>query len=235
MLYPLILFLLAPAATGEIAGSEIVAQMLHAETERTAALKSYTGMRRYTFENKRVGKRAEVNVRVACDASGAKTFQVVSESGSGFVRNRVIRKMIDAEQESSQKSDHERSRIIPANYEFHLTGTDAVNGRTAYVFEIAPRTANKFLIRGRIWVDAEDFAISRVEGQPAKNPSFWIKSVHIVQQYGRIGRFWLPAMNESRADARIFGPTEVTIQYFDYVTTEQKATSGPAVGETGQP
>jgi hypothetical protein len=42
-------------------------------------------------------------------------------------------------------------------------------------------------------------------------------------------------MNESRADARIFGPTEVTIQYFDYITTEQKATSRPTVGETGQP
>ncbi len=40
---------------------------------------------------------------------------------------------------------------------------------------VEPQTNNKLLFRGRIWVDAEDFAVVRIEAVPAKNPSFWTK------------------------------------------------------------
>lgn len=214
------LFLLAMiqgATPPPLTTAEIVERMLRADTERLTALCGYTGMRRYRFENKRFNKRAEMVVRVACDSTGAKTFEVISESGSGFVRNRIIRKMIEAEREASQKGENEQTRIIPANYDFRLLGTDISDGRRSYVLEISPKTKNKFLIRGRIWVDAEEFAIARIEGQPAQNPSFWVRSVKVVHRYERAGRFWLPAMNESRAQARIFGATDVAIEYYDYV------------------
>jgi len=38
-----------------------------------------------------------------------------------------------------------------------------------------------------------------------------------VHRYGKTGPFWLPTLNHSRAEARIFGSTEVTIEYFDYL------------------
>ena len=66
-------------------------------------------------------------------------------------------------------------------------------------------------------MDAEDFAITRLEGNPAKNPSFWIHSVHIVHRYEHIGNFWLPVADRFLSEARIFGSTEVEIEYFDYV------------------
>jgi len=213
------LFLMAmmQGAPPPLTATEIVERMLRADTERLTALCGYTGMRRYRFENKRFNKRAEMVVRVACDRTGAKTFEVISESGSGFVRNRIIRKMIEAEREASQKGEREQTRITPANYDFRLVGMDVSDGRESYVLEINPKTRNKFLIRGRIWVDAEEFAITRIEGQPAENPSFWVRSVKVVHRYERAGRFWLPAMNESRAQARIFGVTDVAIEYYDYV------------------
>jgi hypothetical protein len=40
----------------------------------------------------------------------------------------------------------------------------------------------------------------------------------VEQRYGRTGQFWLPALNHSTADARIFGSTEVVIEYSDYKT-----------------
>jgi hypothetical protein len=198
---------------------EIVDRMVKADDERLAALAGFTGMRRYRFENKKTNKRAEMTVRMKRDALGVKSFDVVAESGSGFVRNRVLRKMVDAEEEASRKTENQQTRIVPANYDFRLIGTETLDGRDSYVLEINPKTQNKFLIRGRIWVDAADFAIARVEGRPARNPSFWIHSVQVVQQYRREGGFWLPQRNESRAQARIFGPTEVVIEYFDYVTS----------------
>jgi hypothetical protein len=198
--------------------AEIVERMVQADNNRLAALDRYTGVRHYRFENKKSGKTAEMTVRMSCNG-GVKNFEIVSESGSGFVRNHIIRKMIEAEQESSQKGERKESRIIPENYDFRLVGSERSDGRDNYVLEIAPKKPTKFSIRGRIWVDAQDFAIARVEGQPGKNPSFWIRSVNIEQRYGRTGQFWLPSLNHSVAQARIFGTTEVVIEYSEYQTT----------------
>ena len=216
----LALGLAAQGAPPLLAVEQIVDRMVRADESRAAALGGYTGIRRYRFENKRVNKRAEIVVRLTCGRSGVKTFEVVSESGSAFVRSHVLLKMIEAEIESSQKDDRQQSRILPQNYDFRLIGTDASEGRPAYLLDLIPKTKNKFLIQGRIWVDAEDYAITRIEGSPAKNPSFWIKSVRIVHRYNKTGRFWLPVLNSSVAEARVFGPTDVMIEYSDYVVTE---------------
>jgi hypothetical protein len=209
-----------PPARLPITATEVVDRMVQADNQRMAAFPGYTGMRRYHFENKKLNKRAEMTVHVVCDQTGAKTFEVVAENGSGFVRTRIIRRMIDAEQEASQKGEHQQTRIIPENYDFQLLGTEISDGRPAYVLEISPKTKNQFLVRGRIWVDAEDFAITRVAGSPAKNPSFWIRKVQVLHRYDRIGRFWLPVTNQSHAEVRIFGATEVGIEYFDYRISE---------------
>jgi hypothetical protein len=97
-----------------------------------------------------------------------------------------------------------------------LLGRDTIDQRPAYVLAIAPKTRNKYLIEGKIWVDADEYAITRIEGKPAKNPSFWIKSVHFVHNYQKSGPFWLPVSDRSVSDARILGATELTIEYFDY-------------------
>ena len=202
---------------------EIVDRLVQADNDRLAALAGYSGVRHYRFENKKTGKSAEMTVRMSCGSDGIKTSEVVSESGSGFVRRHIIGKMIEAETESSQKGDRKESRIVPDNYEFRLIGMEDSDGRSSYVLEINPKKPTKFAIRGRIWVDAQDFAIARVEGQPAKNPSFWIRSVKVEQRYLRTGQFWLPALNHSVAQARIFGSTEAVIEYSDYKTSVREA------------
>ena len=209
----------------------IVERMVQADNERLSALAGYSGVRHYRFENKKSGKTAEMTVRMSCGSDGVKTFEVVSESGSGFVRSHIVSKMIEAEAESSRKGERKESRIIPENYEFRLIGTEDLDNRRSYVLEIDPKKPTKFSIRGRIWVDAEDFAIARIEGQPAKSPSFWIRSVKVEQRYGRTGIFWLPARNHSVAQARIFGATDVVIEYSDYTTNVRESHAGARRGE----
>jgi hypothetical protein len=46
-----------------------------------------------------------------------------------------------------------------------------------------PKNRKQVSCAGRIWVDAADYAIVRIEGKPAKNPSFWVKTVHFVHTY----------------------------------------------------
>jgi hypothetical protein len=235
MLPSLFFLAMMQGSTPSLSAPQILERMIQADNDRVAALAGYSGVRHYRFENRKSNKQAELTVRMSCGNDGVKTFEVVAESGSGFVRNYILRKMIEAEVESSQNGERKETRIIPENYDFRLVGTEALDGRDNYVLEINPKKPTKFSIRGRIWVDAQDFAIARIQGQPAKNPSFWIRSVQVVQRYGRTDQFWLPALNHSVAQARVFGVTEVVIEYSDYKTNVRQAQArSRAVGELHQ-
>ena len=195
---------------------ELVASMIAHDNQRQTTLRGYTAVRRYVLENRRHHKRAEMLVRMTCLADGSKRFDVVDANGWSGARRYVFPRLLEAETEASRPGLREHSRITPENYTFQLVGTEYVRGRPAFVLAIEPKSENKYLTRGRIWVDAKEYAIVRVEGQPAKNPSFWVKSVHFVHEYDKSGSFWFPVSDHSVTDVRIFGATEMTIDYFDY-------------------
>ena len=195
---------------------EVVAKTMARDNERQATLYGYTASRRYVLENQRHHKRAEMLVRMTCLRDGSKQFETISEIGWGGARKHVFPRLLEAETEASRPGLRERSRLIPENYVFEMVGTEYVDERPVYVIAIAPKTPNKYLMQARIWIDADEFAIVRIEGKPAKNPSFWTKSVHFVHKYEKRGSFWFPISDRSVTDVRIFGSTEVTIEYFDY-------------------
>ena len=196
---------------------EVVAKMIEHDRDRQASLEGYTARRHYILENQRHRKRAEMLVRMKCLKDGSKEFEVVSSAGWGVAQNHVFPKLLSAETDASQPGSRERSRIIPENYSFEMVGTETVNDRTAYVVALDPKTSNKYLMKGKIWVDAEEYAIVRIEGQPAKSPSFWIKSVRFVHTYSKQGPFWLPQSDDSVTDARVLGATDLKIEYFGYL------------------
>jgi hypothetical protein len=196
---------------------DVVARMVERDGQRQAALRSYTSARRYVLENPHRHKRAEMLVKMECLEDGAKRFQTVSASGWGAARNHLFPRLLESETEASIPGARERSSITPQNYSFAMIGQDTVNQRPAYVIAISPKTQNKYLVEGKIWVDLEDYAIARIEGKPAKSPSFWIKSVHFVHTYLKNGPFWWPDSDRSVSDVRIIGTNILTIEYFDYV------------------
>jgi hypothetical protein len=195
---------------------EIVARMAARDLERQASIGGYAGMRRYVLENHNFQKRAEMLVHIEGDRDGTKHFDVVSEEGWKAANTHVLRKMLESETETSRPELRATAKVNSTNYDFVFVGTEQVADRLAYVLEITPKRKEKYLFRGRIWVDAEDYALVRVEGSPAKNPSFWTKSTHFVHVYQKSGALWFPLSTESVTQARIFGTTEVNIEYFDY-------------------
>jgi hypothetical protein len=195
---------------------EVVNRMIQHDGERQAAVAGYTAMRRYVLDNKGFHKHAEMVVRLTCDKAGSKRFEIVSFSGWEGARKHVFSRLLNAESEASGPAVREESRMLPRNYSFTTIGEEELNGRRAYVLEVNPREPKKYLMSGKIWVDAEDYAIVRMEGQPAKSPSIWIRSVHFVHTYEKDGLFWLPATNDSVTNVRIFGSTDLRIEYFDY-------------------
>jgi hypothetical protein len=143
--------------------------------------------------------------------------------------------MLATESDSSRPDARPRSRITSDNYTFRFVGTEPLDGRTAFVIEALPKREDKSLFRGRIWVDTEDYALARVEGEPAKSPSFWIRKVHFVQQYSKSGVYWFPMQTTSVTEARVFGTTDVSIRYFDYKPAVEAPTqaANPILMEAG--
>ena len=200
---------------------QVMSRMAAQDLERQSSIEGYAGMRRYVLENQNLQKRAEMVVRVKGDPDGTKHFEVVSEDGWKAANTHVLRKMLESESETSRPELRATTRLNCANYEFAIVGTEMLSGRRAYVLEAKPKRKDKYLFQGRIWVDAEDYALVRAEGSPAKNPSFWTKSTHFVQQYQKSGPLWFPLSTQSITEARIFGTTDVHIEYFDYAPQNQ--------------
>jgi hypothetical protein len=196
--------------------TEIVTRMGSRDLQRQVSMEGYAGTRRYVLENQNLHKRAEMLVHVQGDPDGTKHFEVVSEEGWKAAHKHVLRKMLESESEASRPEMRTSTKLNLENYDFAVIGTEIVADRAAYVLEIYPKRKEKYLFRGRIWVDAEDYALVRAEGSPAKNPSFWTKSTHFVQIYQKNGPLWFPRSTQSATEAHIFGTTDVNIEYFDY-------------------
>ena len=195
---------------------DVVANMYVHDTQREAASGGYTGSREYVLENQKFQKRARLLARVTCDPTGTKHFEVMSEDGWKSASKHVLRPMLATESDSSRPDTRPRNRVTADNYKFQMINIEPLDGRNAYVIQAIPKREDKSLFRGRIWVDTEDFALARVEGEPAKNPSFWTRKVQFVQHYHKAGAYWFPAETTSKTEARIFGTTDVSIRYFDY-------------------
>src|SRR5260370_38264803 len=201
----------APAPTAE----DIVARMTARDLLRQSSIDGYAGMRRYIFENQKMKKHAEMLVKVKGDQHGTKHFEVVSEGGWKAAHKHVLYKMLESESETSRPEIRASAKLTPETYDFQLVGTEELTGRVAYVLEVRPKRNEKNLFRGRIWVDAEDYALARAEGNPAKKPSFWTKSIHFVQVYKKRAPLWLPPSTQTVTEAHPFGTTDVSIEYFD--------------------
>lgn len=197
---------------------EIARQMDVRDRAMAASLAGYTCDRRYSLENHRFRKKASLQVRMTYTHPGRKHFEVLAEEGTSALSKRVLRPMLAAEEEASHEDVQPKTRIVDTNYGFKLIGEEVLLGRRNYLIEVTPKTRNKFLIRGRVWVDGQDFGIARVEAAPAQNPSILIRNTHIVQQSMRFERgVWLPLYNHSDTDSFLFGRTDVIIDSTNYV------------------
>ncbi len=208
-----------------VTATAIIRRMAQMNEARATALERYSVTRRYILDNIRFHKHAEMTVRMTYTAPGKKSFEVISEDGPGWIRNHVLRKLMQAEIEGA----HRDAQTTPNNYNFQLLGTETLDGRPSYLLEATPKTKNKYLFRGRVWVDCEDAAVARIEGSPAQNPSFWTTKVHFVHRYEKHGPYWLAGSNVSETEVRVFGPTNLKIEYFDYAMNPPP--SREAVGE----
>ena len=196
----------------------IVEKLQAANLRRAEALGGYTGKRFYKVDYRGFpgGRHAEMIVEAAYTSPAQKHFRIISESGSKLLLQRVLHRLLDSEREALQNANREQTALSTENYTFRFVDTEQGADGKFYVLQVEPKIKNKFVYSGTIWIDTEDFAVARIEGKPAKNPSWWISSTEIHHHYTKIDRFWLPAHNESVTHVRIGGEAVLTIEYTDY-------------------
>jgi hypothetical protein len=210
--------------------TEAVQRMVKQNAQRTEDLKYYTSLRHYHVEFHGLGRTiiADMHAQVVYKAGSGKTFQVIDESGSHALVNHVLLKLLDTE---SDDSHQQQTALSPANYDFVFQNQATENGRPVYVFAVAPKVKNKLLYRGTVFIDANDYAVVRIEAQPAENPSFWITGTEIHAANAKIGEFWLPQSNRSESKTRFGGTAVLTIDYgtyqFDPPRAESRAAARP--------
>jgi hypothetical protein len=202
----------------QLNAEQIVRNLVSMNLKRAQALVAYQSTRVYRLEYKAFpgGRTAEMVVNVKCQAPETKQFEIVSATGSKQVIDRVFKKLLQGEKEAFERENQKRIAINQENYEFTLIGYEDEPAGPYYVLSLKPRTKNKYLFQGRIWVDAEQFAVVRLEGEPAKNPSFWIKDTTIETLYVNVNDFWLPTRHHSVTAVRLGGHADFTIEYKDY-------------------
>jgi outer membrane lipoprotein-sorting protein len=202
--------------TTEPTAEEIVTRLLQSSQEREARLSAYVVPTTYRVTTSNGKVRAEAEVQLRYSPPSTKEFQVLSETGSSLVRDRVFKPLMDVEVESAAGRYRERSAISPVNYTFSLAGEERVDDLRCFVLQVEPKRIDKYLFRGKIWVDTKAYAIVRIVGELAKSPSFWISRVDFVRSYRRVGTHWLPSRNESITKVRISGRNILTIDYGAY-------------------
>lgn len=185
---------------------------------RNNALHRFEGSRTYTLHYHGFpSQSAEMVVTLSYQSPSTKNFKIVSQSGSKLIIDHVFKRMLESEREAAQEQSH--NALTSSNYQFSLAGQQQLPEGNCYVLQVTPRTNNKFLYRGKIWVDAADFAVVKIEAEPAQNPSFFINRTEVHHRYKKVDSFWLPAENRTTSYLRFGGHADLTIEYQQYTIT----------------
>lgn len=221
-----------------LTADEVTQNMVHMNMQRAQALQTYESTRTYRLQYHGFpgSRSAEMVVLVKYTAPGNKEFTIQSATGSKLIIDKVFKKLLESEKEASGVEIQARTALSPVNYVF--TMLDYVEGtgpeRPMYVLSVEPRVPSKFLYRGKIWIDAGDFAVVRIEAEPAKSPSFWTKSTTIKHEYLKVQDFWLPASNHSVSEIRLGGEADLTIDYHDYRITSSIPLAGSSLAQSAR-
>ena len=188
---------LSPAA-------QIVARFEAASAREASLVGSFTTARTFTIvHDGQTDARVVASLRFA--APDVKVFTILESHGSAFVRGRVIDRMMAAEIEAARAGSHRRVALTSDNYSFGLVREEG----DAYVIDVTPRRRDGLLFEGRVWITKDGFHLTRLEGEPARNPSFWTTHISFVSDFEPVKGVWLHARTVARVTVRWMGEYDI--------------------------
>lgn len=201
--------------------ASVVDGMARAQAENHDVAKPYTVTREYKFfQNESAQPDSEVVAEVSFVPPDEKEFSIQQAKGSGRGAS-VVKRVL--EHESAMASDWHQSAVTEDNYKFTFLGEEVTNGRRCYVLGLEPKRDSKELIKGKAWVDAQTYRIHRIEGEPVKSPSWWIKNLQITLLFSGVDGMWLQTATQAKAEVRMFGTHTLSSHDLSYKTGDTLA------------
>jgi hypothetical protein len=145
---------------------------------------------------------------------GQITYRVLGFQGDNTIKNQVIGRYLQAEQQSQGDMS---LALLPANYKFKYKGQKVgPDDKPVYVFQVAPRKKKVGLFKGEIELDAATYLPVFEKGRFVKNPSIFFKKVDFERTFNIQNGVAVPQKVCSTIDARLIGKVELSINYSNF-------------------
>ncbi len=198
----------ANAQSSNPSADEIVARMQQTEAAARDHSVPYTVTREYQLSSDKAQQpKSQVVAQIDFVPPSQKDYTVRKVEGSDRGTDIVRRVLAHESEMASHAESHE---LTARNYKFALVGQEAVDGHNCYVLQLTPNRHESDLVNGKAWVDATGFRIRRIEGTPAKSPSWWIHNLQITINYGAVQGIWTQLATKAVADVRLLGTNTLT-------------------------
>ena len=177
--------------------------MAQARAENRARFRPYVVTRDYKLFGNEHKIKSQVIADVTFVPPNVKNF-AIEESTGARLGEKAVRQILQSESEAAKT--YHATDYSQANYDIRYVREEQdAGGQHSYVLELLPKRAEKNLLRGKVWVDAETYRVHRVEGEPAKPSSWWVRDVRITLLYSDVEGMWLQTGMEATAKVRILG------------------------------
>jgi outer membrane lipoprotein-sorting protein len=209
------------AATAQQPDSASIIRLVDAAVKaRVDHVAAYTVTEHYTVyrSHDETHPVAEMAVKTEYRKETGKSYTILSQSGSEFIRNHVLKTVLDREKTLNLPGIREASWLTSANYEMKLKpgGIQRLDGRDCLALAITPRRKAANMIEGTLWVDARNGEIVRLEGSATQSPSIFTGPAQVMRQYVSVNGFGMATQARAVSDSFLLGQTVVTIDYRDY-------------------
>ena len=180
---------------------------------------AYQARRRLEASSAKLKESAWMEAVTEYDPGAGLTYSIVAQGGSERIRRRVLKAVLDAEQENSTRAEWRKGNLSRANYAFDFGGHA---GDGMLKMQLTPRRRDSRLVLGSALLTAKSGSLVRVEGRLSKSPSFWVRWVNVSRTYSPIGSSMMPVFIGSIADVRIAGMSTFSMTY-DYQMVDGQA------------
>jgi len=200
--------LLAAAAGATAASRGDDSSSTYPSIREQQPLRQYRAYRRMHAKSEHFGQEAWLEAWTELDGQQF-TYAIVSERGSDYIRNKVLKAVLKREQELTADGGCGRSELTPENYTFQ----DASAGDGERYITLKPKRKDVLLVDGRMVLSQDGTELLRVEGRLSKNPSFWTSLVNVIRHYARIDGVRVPIAIESIAKVKFAGISHLEVHY----------------------
>jgi hypothetical protein len=205
----------------------LVKKITEAQLDNRENAKPYSVTREYkVFGGDAVQPRTDVVAKVNFLPPNVKNYDI--DQSTGGMGEKIVRHILDHEVDAAR--DSRLMMVNEQNYEFTFLGEDTLAGDPCYKLRLTPKHDRKELLKAMMWVDKNSYHILRLEGEPAKSPSFWVKDVHLVLEFGEVAGMWLQTETLALAHLRFGGEYKLTSQDLGYNVSRSTAVGANSKG-----